>query len=80
MLAVTRHAVKKQTGTFPDDRQVWKSTRHHDFNKVFHTFLWKSIQNTHKIGEYWEKIDNYGHRANCPKCGTREPGTHSPAM
>ena len=56
-------------GTFPNDRQVWKSTRHHDFSKVFCTFIWKSIQNTHKIGEYWERIDNYGHRANCQKCG-----------
>jgi hypothetical protein len=76
MLAITRHAVKEQTGTFPDDRQVWKSTRHRDFSKIFRTFIWKSIQNTHKIGEYWENIDNYGHRASCQKCGTMESLEH----
>ena len=33
---------------------VWKVTRHKDFTRKTHDFLWKSTQNTYKIGEYWE--------------------------
>jgi hypothetical protein len=76
MLAITRHAVKERTGTFPDDGVVWKSTRHRDFSKVFRTFIWKSIHNTHKIGDYWSTIDNYGHRATCMRCETTESLEH----
>jgi len=75
-LAITRHAVKEITGHFPDDRDVWKSTRHRDFSKTYRTFIWKSMHNTHKIGDYWTNIDNYGHRANCEKCGTTEDLEH----
>jgi hypothetical protein len=32
--------------------------------------------NTHKIGDYWNNIDNYGHRANCEKCRTTEDLEH----
>src|SRR5882762_2135275 len=64
-LAITRHAVKEITGHFPDNCDVWKLTRHCDFSKTYHTFIWKSIHNTHKIGYYWTNIDNYGHRVNC---------------
>jgi hypothetical protein len=76
MLAITRHAVKERTGTFPDVHKVWQSTRHCDFSKISRTFIWKSIHNTHKIGGYWENIDNYSHRANCRKCGTTESLEH----
>jgi hypothetical protein len=71
-LAITRHAVKEITGHFPDNCDVWKLTRHCDFSKTYHTFIWKSIHNTHKIGYYWTNIDNYGHRVNCEKCRTTE--------
>jgi exonuclease III len=76
MLAITRHAVKERSGTFPDSHQVWDTTNHKDFSKVFRTFLWKSLHNTHKIGDYWHNIDNYSHRANCQKCGVTEGLEH----
>ena len=68
ILAITRHAIRDKTGTYPDDCQVWKSTRHQDFSKVFRTFVWKSIHATHQIGNYWDNIDNFSHRAKCEKC------------
>jgi len=76
MLAITRHAVKALTGNFPDDQQVWRSTRHQDFSKMFCTFLWKSLHNTHKIGNYWDNIENYSHRGLCTKCRVTENLEH----
>lgn len=76
MLAITKHVVREMMGTFPDDSQVWGLTRHKDFNKVFRAFMWKLLHNTHKIGHYWDNIDNYGHQANCQKCRTTESLEH----
>jgi len=75
-LAIMRHAIREITGHFPDDHEVWKLMRHRDFSKTFCTFVWKSLHNTHKIGDYSTNIDNYGHRANREKCGVMKDLKH----
>ena len=43
---------------------------------MFRTFLWKSLHNTHKIGNYWDNIENYSHHGLCTKCRVTENLEH----
>ena len=31
-------------------------------------FLWKTLHNTHKVGDYWKNILNWEHRSVCNQC------------
>ena len=67
------------TSTFsfqPKTETVWAATRHKDLTRKTRDFLWKSTQNTYKIGEFWENISGYEERGISPICKTREDMDH----
>ena len=75
-LAITRYEVNEISGKTPIDSQIWKSIRDRDIPKSIQSFLWKSIHNAYKIGNFWTKIPEYEHRANCCLCGEVENMDH----
>jgi hypothetical protein len=76
MLDIARYEVLRAFESVPPDRLVWNSSRNKDFSKSFHTFLWKTIHQTQKIGPYWLNITNFEHRGSCQKCDTIEDLEH----
>jgi hypothetical protein len=75
-LAIARHAVHEINGVTPTDPQIWKSIRNKDLPKSIQGFLWKTIHNAFKIGNFWTKIPEYEQRANCSLCGEVEDMDH----
>jgi ribonuclease HI len=60
-----------------DDR-IWAATlkNKRDIPTNICNFLSKAVHNSHKIGEYWKKIQNYEHRGICQKCEKTENLDH----
>ena len=52
----------------PSDGKIWISTQDKDLLRTFRAFLWKMLYSMHKVGEYWENIPNWEHRAICYHC------------
>ncbi|KIM79700.1 hypothetical protein PILCRDRAFT_25800, partial [Piloderma croceum F 1598] len=47
-----------------------------DFSKTYHSFIWKSLHSTHKIGTYWTQILEFEQRERCAKCEATEDLKH----
>ena len=54
MLDITHFTSEDAFGTLPSDEKIWKSIHNKDLLRPFQTFLWKTLQNLHKVGECWE--------------------------
>ncbi|KAG2063740.1 hypothetical protein BDR04DRAFT_1131021 [Suillus decipiens] len=69
LLDVTRFAETNET--------IWHSCRNTDISKNIQLFLYKVLNNAYHVGEFWETIPNYEHRALCTQCpGEIESITH----
>ena len=60
MLDITRYAVVDAFGALPSNQKIWKSIHNKDLLRPLKAFLWKALHNTHKVGNYWENIPNWG--------------------
>ncbi|KAH9919937.1 uncharacterized protein B0H18DRAFT_881518 [Fomitopsis serialis] len=73
LAAVYQHLQANNSLTFG---QIWMSTRHKDFSRIFAVFLWKIMHDGLKCGPYWSKIQGYEDRAQCSHCGSLETVQH----
>ena len=64
-IRTTLETVNEHTLT---NRNLWKGCRHQDIRRPVQAFLYKAINNTLRIGEFWERIPNLEHRARCASC------------
>ncbi|KAG2738109.1 hypothetical protein P692DRAFT_20759626 [Suillus brevipes Sb2] len=64
----TRYALENITKTLETDQAIWQSCTSKDLQKKIQIFLYKSIHNTHRIGNYWTNIPHYEQRSKCPTC------------
>ncbi|KAG6808532.1 hypothetical protein H0H92_003820 [Tricholoma furcatifolium] len=71
-----REAIAATTGSLPMDARLWRSLQNKILTKETRAFLWRVIQNTYKLGEFWERIENYERRGICPACDTTETMEH----
>ena len=69
LLDITRYAIQNFTNTLETDSTIWKICRHPDISKKIQIFIFKSLHNVHKIGEFWRNIPLYEHREKCYSCG-----------
>ena len=60
----------------PTTESVWTATKHKDLTRKTQDFLWKSTQNTYKIGSYWTRIEGYQDRGVCLLCNKVEDMEH----
>ncbi|KAE9383061.1 hypothetical protein BT96DRAFT_961108 [Gymnopus androsaceus JB14] len=67
---------KEINGTEPSDKLIWKSIRHKDFSRPFRYFLWMTIHNGYKVGDYWRNILAMEHCAECHHCRCDESMEH----
>ena len=68
MLDITRHVIVDAFGVLPSDQKTWKSIHSKDLLRSFKAFLWKTLHNMHKVGNYWENIPNWEHQLICKSC------------
>ena len=71
-----QNETKNEVGTRPTKEKVWLATKHTDFTHKTRDFIWKSVQNSYKIGNYWTHIDGYQERGICPLCDEVEDMDH----
>ncbi|KDQ65134.1 hypothetical protein JAAARDRAFT_117279 [Jaapia argillacea MUCL 33604] len=64
----TRHALRENLGGLPKDSTIWKGCRSPDIQLKIWQFLFLSIHQTQKIGEYWRNIPGYEQRGICSVC------------
>ncbi|KIK36157.1 hypothetical protein CY34DRAFT_94956 [Suillus luteus UH-Slu-Lm8-n1] len=65
---MTRYVIESTTSILETDESIWKSCRNKDFPKKIQMFLYKSMNNAYRIGEFWQQIPTFEHRANCHTC------------
>ena len=75
-LQLTRTALETYTGSIETDETLWTSLRRTVLRPRVRQFLYKSMHNSYKIGEYWKHIPNHEHRQRCRTCNTTESMTH----
>ncbi|KAG1820988.1 RnaseH-domain-containing protein, partial [Suillus subaureus] len=68
LLSMTRAAIETITNTLKMDETIWKSCRHKDITKKIQMFIYKTLNNAYKIGEFWLQIPTFKQRARCSTC------------
>jgi hypothetical protein len=68
LLDLTRYAVESLTSSLETDGAIWKGCRHKDITKKIQMYLYKTLNNAYRIGDFWSKIPTYEHRAMCQLC------------
>lgn len=69
LLSITRAAIENLTTTLETDETIWKSCRHKDITKKIQMFIYKTLNNAYKLGEFWLQIPTFEQRARCSTCG-----------
>ncbi|KAI0054770.1 ribonuclease H-like protein, partial [Artomyces pyxidatus] len=67
-LDAARHALHTFSGSLESDSTLWASCRHPDIRATIQQFLFRALHRTQKIGEYWQPVLGFEHRAQCPAC------------
>ncbi|KAJ7442908.1 hypothetical protein B0H11DRAFT_1748753 [Mycena galericulata] len=55
-------------GEIPSPRQIWNGTKHKDFGRSIHFFLWMLLHDGYKTGDDWTKIPGHEEKATCTRC------------
>ncbi|KAG1837267.1 RnaseH-domain-containing protein [Suillus subalutaceus] len=69
LLSLTRATIESMTATIETDEVIWRSCRNKDITKKIQMFIYKTLNNMFRIGEYWLQIPTFEHRARCQACG-----------
>ncbi|KAF8981934.1 ribonuclease H-like domain-containing protein, partial [Cyathus striatus] len=71
-IALAICALEENTGTKPTAAAIWKSVQNGSIiTKKAKTFLWKTLQGGHKIGEYWEHTPLQDQYMPCTHCDVK---------
>jgi hypothetical protein len=65
MLDRTRYAAAQLSGRTPTDSEIWQAINHKDITRTTRVFLWRTIHQAYKIGEYWRNKPTFEHYAEC---------------
>ncbi|KAJ7238110.1 hypothetical protein B0H12DRAFT_1025902 [Mycena haematopus] len=76
MVKHVQTAIKQEYGWLPSPARIWKSVRHKDFTRQIRNFLWKSLHNAHRVGNYWKHIPECEDRGICQYCNECEDLEH----
>ncbi|KAJ7214163.1 hypothetical protein B0H12DRAFT_999566, partial [Mycena haematopus] len=71
-----RCSVEELSGYTPSDEAIWKSIRSVTLQRLHREFLWKSIHNTFRVGDFWLHINTMEFRHECHTCGVSESLEH----
>ncbi|KAL4255818.1 hypothetical protein AB1N83_014347 [Pleurotus pulmonarius] len=71
VISMIQNHIEDSTGKAPDEKSIWKATRHPEFSRQIRYFMWMAIHDAFKIGEYWinnTSDEEYQKRGRCPHC------------
>ncbi|KAG1766590.1 RnaseH-domain-containing protein [Suillus occidentalis] len=68
LLDITRFAIESLSHQLETDEAIWKSCRQKDITKKIQMYLYKTLNNTYRIGEFWSQIPTFEHRSFCQSC------------
>ncbi|KAE9384357.1 hypothetical protein BT96DRAFT_960906 [Gymnopus androsaceus JB14] len=68
--------VNNINGMEHSDKLLGKSIHHKDFSRPFQYFLWMTIHNGYKVGDYWRNIPTMEHQAEYHHCRVNESMEH----
>ncbi|KAF9027908.1 hypothetical protein BDZ89DRAFT_1015345 [Hymenopellis radicata] len=71
-----KYALKTLNGQAPSRKMIWRSTRGSNTSKKTQTFRWRAIHEAHATGDFFARMENLGHLAMCPECGSLESLEH----
>ncbi|KAF9042856.1 hypothetical protein BDZ89DRAFT_1009204 [Hymenopellis radicata] len=71
-----RYALRDLNGVAPSRKKIWRSTRGTNTSKKSQMFRWRCIHEAHATGEFFMRMENMSHRANCDVCGAMESMEH----
>ncbi|KAJ3714177.1 hypothetical protein C8R42DRAFT_591672 [Lentinula raphanica] len=75
-LGMAQATAAEINGSTPSETALWKSIRNRDITKRIQFFLWMLYHDAYKVGDYWEQIPGFEHRANCQHCRVPETMEH----
>jgi len=75
-IQLTREAIKRFTGSKETDATIWLNIRKAPIRPKIHQFLFKTMHEVFKIGDYWTCIPKVADRSQCTICGTTESMSH----
>ena len=76
MISRVQTAIQTHTGKLRPLSTIWKSLRSKDIHKPVQDFLWKGMNNAHKLGSYWANIPECEDRILCHHCEVEENLEH----
>jgi hypothetical protein len=68
LLEMTRFALEPISKTLETDEAIWRGCRNKDITKNIQMFIYKTLNNAYRIGDFWLPIPAYVHRAKCHEC------------
>ncbi|KAJ7792967.1 hypothetical protein B0H14DRAFT_3094075 [Mycena olivaceomarginata] len=77
MLDQTRYAAARLSGRTPTDSEIWQAINHKDITRMTRAYLWRTIHQANKIGEYWRNKPTFEHFAECRHCNVDNSMEHS---
>jgi hypothetical protein len=73
---IMRKGVEELTGERPTQAQIWGASRSKLLMRQERTFMFWTLNDAYKIGEYWTRIPSYKERGKCRQCGEIETMEH----
>ncbi|KAF9018853.1 hypothetical protein BDZ89DRAFT_891217, partial [Hymenopellis radicata] len=71
-----KYALKDMNGQAPSREKIWRSVRGTNTSKKTQIFRWRAIHEAHATGDFFTRMENLGHLAMCPECGSLETLEH----
>ena len=68
LLDQIRDSVEAINEHYITNHTIWKGCRNADIRRPIQAFLFKAINNALRIGEFWNNIPTFEHRARCASC------------
>ena len=75
-IRLTREAIHHITKNLETDATIWRSIRIKTLRPLVQQFLYRTMHNTHRVGDYWSNLEGSEHREICRTCNTSESMDH----
>ena len=76
LLDQIRDSVETVNGHSVTNRSIWKGCRNIDIRRPIQTFLFKAVNGALRVGDFWNNIPTFEHRARCASCNSPESLEH----
>lgn len=71
-----KSSVFRLTGRSINKSWIWRSLRDKAIRRQVSDFLWKSLHNAYRVGEFWLCVPGHEERGTCPECNETESMEH----